>query len=902
VIRIATALYRLLLRLLPTQFRREFGGEAATVFERVVRDALEEHGRLGAFRAAWLGWIGILRGVGEEVVDGVKRTVSAVKDAIDLTGLGLDLKQAWRGLKSRPGMALTVFLTVAMSVGATTSVYSVVDGVLLQPLPYPESERLGRIWNTRPDWADSPREFQRAVADRLNPHGPAYYEWSSRDTGFESLGAYVDASFDLQGADGAAVLYGQEVTSGLFESLGVEPIVGRRLQPFDDGVDAPAVVVLSEGFWKERFGGVREALGMDLVLNGTPHTVVGVMPAGFQAPPETTLAPLLPAGPPRLWTPLTEEARTGWKNVAVVGRLAPGVELAVAADRMSAVHASLAGADAAGEGAVVRGVRVESLLDSAVGGVRSTLWFLLGAVTLVLVVAIVNIANILTALGLTRRHELAVRAALGAGSARLVRSLFVESAVLAVLGGVGGIFVAWVTLPILLGLLPPNLPRQDMIGMNGSVLLLGLAVTGLTALLVGTLPAILAARAHPHEAMGASGRTLTAGRRAGRVRAALVVAEVSLAFTLLVGAGLLAGSYVRLSSVDRGFVTEGLAAMWVDPRASSHTAEEFAQFSETLRDQLERVPGVTASVANHLPLSGLSSATTFTLEQAATGSERISALLTVGLENYLDVLGVPILEGRGFDRSDAADTPPVAIVNETMARMYWPDEGPVGQRLQTFDDDEAASIEIIGVAADVRHRGLAIPVEPNVYLPASQSGRDTNEWILRIQGDVGVALERARAAVTRVSPTTAVTRVLILDETVANSVALPRFRTVLVVGLAGLAAVLALLGVYGSLAFAVTQRTQEIGVRMALGAQQRQVVLGVVSSGLRLVGAGIAVGLILAWIGSSLLTRFLFEITPNDVQTYVAIVVGLLIVGGLAAYLPARRAAAVDPVRVLTSG
>lgn len=807
-----------------------------------------------------------------------------------------DLRYALRGLRLRPGTTLTAVTTIAVAVGATTAVYSVVDGVLLRPLPYPEPDRLARIWQTNTSWMDSPKASLGVIADRLKPSAPTYRDWLNTDTGFESLGAYVDASYVLQSGDGSEVLKGQEATSGFFETLGAAPILGRALLPADDAFRAPRVVVLSEPFWRSRFGGKSQVLGSTLMLDGAPHTVVGVMPDGFQGPSEKKFRPMMPAGSPLLWTALTEEARRGWKNVSVIGRIEPGLSLDTVAERFAAVHATLA--KGYPEHERDKGVRVEGLLDSVVGDVRSTLWFLLGSVALVLIVAMVNIANILTALGLNRGRELAVRAALGAGSGRLMRGRFVESAVPATLGGLGGILIAWGGLPVLLRFLPPTVPRHESIGMSTGVLLCGILATGVTALLVGTLPAALASRVRPQEAMRGSGRGLTSGRASGRVRSLLVVAEVSLAFVLLVVAGLLGGSYARLSSVERGFDTEGLAAMWAAPdRTAYPTRDDRRRFAETLRRRLEAIPGVRASVSNNLPLSGISSGTLVRLERDSEEPEEVSGLVSVGLNNYFDVIGIRLLSGRGFEPSDTQHKPPVAIVNETMARTYWPGEEAIGRRLKV---DESDWIEVVGVAEDLLHMGLSSEVEPKLYLPASQTRRSTNQWVLRIRGDVPAALARARETVAGLSASTPVTSTFVLDRTIANSIAVPRFRTFFIVGLAGLAGVLALLGLYGVLTFAVAQRTKEISIRMALGARAGGVVAGIVGSGLKLATAGVVIGLVIAWSMAGVVGTFLFQIKPTHPLTYLGVVAGVLAVSCGAAFLPARRAAGVDPARVLS--
>ena len=797
-----------------------------------------------------------------------------------------DLRQAIRSFRLRPGTALTVVSTIALAIGATTAVYSVVESVLLRPLPYPEPERLARIWQT------SGKRLARTGSDLMDPKAPVLFEWLKADTGFESLGAYVDSSYVLRANAGAEVIRGQEATSGVFEALGVLPILGRRLAPADNAGGGSAVVVLSEGFWRNRFGGNEQVVGTQLVLDGRPHVVVGVMPTRFSVQTSESQSLMLPGGPPQLWTPLSREVRVGNRNAFVIGRVKKGVTIAAAAERLSTVHAGIV--ESGFNDARDTGVKVRSLLDSAVGDIRATMWFLLVSVALVLVVAAVNIANILTALGLKRQRELAVRAALGASRSRLVRSVFVESALLAVVGGVGGIALAWAGLPVLVRLLPPTLPRLDSVAVSVGVLACGLGLTITTALLVGPLPAMLAARTDPQDAMRSSGRSTTSGRAANRVRATLAVAEVALAFVLLTGAGLLGGSYWRLMSVERGFETQGLAAMWVKPTRDTYRNRD--QFSEAMRARLEQIPGVRATAMNHLPLSGLSAGTNFYLDRGGE-DEQINAILSIGQDNYFDVMGVPIVAGRGFKPGDTRNAPRIAVVNQTLARRCWPDGNAIGQRFRTGDDPKAW-VEVVGIAGDIRHKELAAPIEPTVHLPATQAEREINEWVLRFRGNPAQVLQRAREVVAGVSPLP-VSRTLILEDAIGLSVAIPRFRTYFIVGLAGLAAVLALLGMYGVLAFSVAQRTREIGVRMALGAQAGEVVRAVIGSGMKLALVGAGIGLAVAWSGAGLLSAFLFDVAPRHVATYAGAVAGVLVISYVAAYLPARRAAGVNPVSAL---
>ncbi len=880
-------LSRVVVRLLvPSRLRDEVEGDLVERYAEVQRTS----GRRAARR--WLRWqllalrpwglrkSPLAAGNNEHVMNG---------GGVMSGGWGMDLRHGLRAIRLRPGASLAVVVTVALAVGATTSVYSVVDGVLLRPLPYPESDHLARVWQTNSRWLDNPNAAFRALASRSGVSVPTLNDWTEANTGFQSIGGYHDSYYVYQGVDGAVVLDGQGVTSGYFEALQLSPLVGRTFLPPDDEIGAPRVIVLSEGLWEQRFGRA-DVVGTTMSLDDVPHVVVGVMPAQFGA--------FYPAA--TLWTQLSDADKQEGRDtnfLGVVGRLSDGLSLDDAAERLAVVQAGLAEMYPDDHRGI--GSRVEGLLDSVIGDVRATLWFLLGAVSLVLMVATLNITNILSVLGLSRRRELAVKAALGAGSGRLMRGLFVESAVLASMGGLAGIALAAISLPLLVGIVPVSVPRSETISLSPEVLTFGVIVTALVTLLVGMLPAATAAKTHPQDTMR-SGRATTE-QGGGRLRSGMVVAEVALAFVLLVAAGLLGSSFANQWTVDRGFATEGLVVVTVAPDPIEYAErEDRERFVRELRARFDAIPGVAASsVVSQVPLRG-SFATAFYFAERLDGEpERISVLITVGLENYLDLMEIPVLAGRGFTPTDTRDAPPVGIVNEAMAQVLWPGTDPLGKRVRSGDD--APWVEIIGVARNVQHQGLMIDTEPKLYLPAEQSARPMNAWVLRIRGDVGATIDLARSAVSTQSATTPVRSVQILEERISATVAVPRFRTFFVVGLSAAAAVLALLGVYGVMTFAVTQRTKEIAVRMALGADVDGLVRGVVGSGLKLATAGVAAGLLIAWPAAGRLEAFLFGVSPTDVIIYVTIGLGVTAVSGLAAYLPARRAATVDPVSVLNS-
>ena len=614
-------LSRVVLRLLvPSRLRDEVEGDLVERYAEVQRTS----GRRAARR--WLRWqLLALRPWGLRKSRCAAGNSGHVKNGggVMRGGWGMDLRHGLRAIRLRPGASLAVVVTVALAVGATTSVYSVVDGVLLRPLPYPESDRLARVWQTRNSLLDNPNAAFRAAASRYAVSIPTFNDWTEANTGFQSIGAYHNSEYVYQGVDGPVLLDGQMVTSGYFEALQISPLVGRTLLPPDDEIGAPRVIVLSERLWEQRFARA-DVLGTTMSLDDVPHVVVGVMPAQFGALDRAVT----------LWTQFTDADKQGERHsryLGVVGRLANGLSLDDAAERLAVVQAGLAEMYPDDHRGI--GSRVEGLLDSVIGDVRATLWFLLGAVSLVLMVATLNITNILSVLGLSRRRELAVRAALGAGSGRLMRGLFVESAVLASMGGLAGIALAAISLPLLVGIVPVSVPRSETISLSPEVLTFGVIVTALVTLLVGMLPAATAAKTHPQDTMR-SGRATTE-QGGGRLRSGMVVAEVALAFVLLVAAGLLGSSFANQWTVDRGFATEGLVVVSVAPDPIEYAErEDRERFVRELRARFDAIPGVAASsVVSQVPLRG-SFATAFYFAERLDGDpERISVLITVGLEH-----------------------------------------------------------------------------------------------------------------------------------------------------------------------------------------------------------------------------------------------------------------------------
>lgn len=800
-----------------------------------------------------------------------------------------DLKLAYRGLRRRPGTSLTLIATVGLAIGATTSVFTVVNGVLLRPLPYPEPARLVRLWQTQEAWRDSPSATLRGFAERLPLSMPTFMDWREQSSEFQALGLHANWRWTLRDGDSPEVVRGVITSSGVFDALRVEPTLGRRVLPEDDAVGAPPVLVLSYREWQSRFASDPRVLERTMRLDEDTYTIVGVMPPEFDFPAGVSF-----------WTSLPEEVKTNTRDnqsYSVIGRLTDGATLESARAEMTAIQARLAEQYPDDQGEF--GFNLMSYMDSVVGSIRSTIWFLFGAVGLVLLIACVNIANVLSAISITRRRELAVKSAIGAGAGRLARGQLAEALLLAGTGGLLGLILASATLPVLLALLPTGVPRQESVTLDAGVLAFGALLTLVTTVLVGVLPALEAGRVHPARTIRTSERGGTLNKKRAFVLGSLVVSEVALAFVLLVAAALLGNSFLRLWTVDRGFDPEGLLVAWITPdRAAFPERADELLFTRALRQRLEAIPGVRVSASNQIPLGGSISSSTFTYLRPDGETQEFNALRSVVLDNYFDVMGIPVLRGRAFDGTDTEGAPYVAIVNEAAARAVWADENPIGKTLRRDRGSDTIAVEIVGLVRNVRHQSLATPTEPKIYFPVEQVW-DVAQWVLRTGEDLTQVSDQVRQAVAQVSPGTPVRSFTVLSERIRDSVALPRFRTGFVVSLALVAAFLALLGVYGVVAFAVTQRTREIGVRMALGSDAAAVVRKVLVGGMRFAVFGLVIGLTVAVAAAKLLAEFLYEIEPTDPLTLAATVVLVAGVCAAAAYVPARRASRVDPVKVL---
>jgi putative ABC transport system permease protein len=809
-----------------------------------------------------------------------------------VSALRQDLRYAIRALRKSPAFTIVALATLALGIGANTAIFSVVNAVLLRPLPFPDSGRLVAVYQTLPG-----KGVTTAGVSYLN-----FADLAGRAGSFDQLGAIRMHDFTLSGAGEPALVVAGTVTGGVFPLLRTRPLLGRGLAASDDAPDAAPVAVLSERLWRERFGADPAAVGKTVRLDERVFTVVGVMPSAFRSPPDRP--------PAELWTALVQDPvftdlrqKRGGHYLTVVGRLKSGVALAGAEAELATVAAGLAKQyPRENEG---WGVRIVPLAESLVAGVRTALWVLLGAVSLVFLIACVNVANLMLVRSSARSRELAVRTALGAGRGRLARQLVTEALVLGLAGGALGVALAVAGMRALRAWLPADLPRVSEVGIDARVLVFSFFASLVATLVFGAGPSLAGGRANLSAALreGSAGAGESGNRR--RLRRLLIVGETAFSFVLLVGAALLIRSFVRLQEVPLGFRPAGVLTAGMSlPRTQYTEPDQWRTFYGSLVDRLRSEPGVeSAAAALPLPLAGGGLNFAFSIEgrsdDGGSANDR-TANYTAATPDYFRVLGVPLVAGRAFDDRDAAAAPRVCVVSSAFARRYFPGEDPLGRRL-VFGFKEPVAREIVGVVGDVKRDGLALPSQPEMYVPFVQDPWWAAYAIVRTAGggDPERLASAMRADVKALDPTLPIESVAPMRQFVDDSVAQPRFRTTLL-GLFGAAALLlAVLGIYGVISYSVGRRTREVGIRLALGAAPADVRRMVLGEGLALVGVGLGLGLAGALLATRYLSSLLFEVSRLDAGSWIAVAALLLLAGLAASWLPARRATRVDPVSAL---
>ena len=797
-----------------------------------------------------------------------------------------DFAFALRVLKRQPGFAFIVVLTLGLGIGANTAIFSVLSGVLLRPLPFHEPEQLVVAWETY-----RPREIMEGAVSY-----PNLEEWQARTSSFESLAGFHPEAHTVTGMGLPERVRAARVTHGLFPLLGVIPSEGRTFLPEDDLEGAPDVAMVSFLFWQNHFYGETFTGEQTITLDGKVFTVVGVLPEGFSIP--------LIVSDAEIWTPAAQDFvsfyHREWPRLIVLGRLAPGKTVKMAAAEMERVALQLE--TAFPETNAEHGANVVALQRQVAAGSEQVLWLLLGAVGLVLLIACVNVTNLLLARGAGRAKEMSIRAALGAGRARAMRQVLTESTILGLAGGVLGLLLVLATIKSLVALIPPNTPRLDEVGVDWRVLGFALGVSLLTSLLVGIVPAIRSSR-HDLQSSLKEGRqhSMVGGRQ--RLRRVLVTAEVAIALVLLVGGGLLARSFGEMLNVNPGFNPENVLTFQMTTGWSEMQVNQRAAFYSEVVERVANLPGVeSAGAGTAMPLSG-GFRTSFVWDDRpepprgeAPGVRYFSITPT-----YFETLQIRLLRGRTFNSLDLRDAPGVVVVNETAANRFWPDEDPIGKRIRPSVDitsSDPVVYEIVGVVGDVKDLKLDVDASPTIYAPCTQQTWPNMGFALRTAGDPMALVGPVRTLLAEMTQE-ATFRFATLDQTLDRSVLERRFPTILLGVFATLALGLSAVGIYGMLAYSVVQRTHEIGVRMALGAQTPRVFALVLKEGAVLVVVGMAIGAVGALAATRLITSILFNVSTTDPLTFFGVSIVLLLAACVACYLPTRRATKVDPLIAL---
>jgi putative ABC transport system permease protein len=885
--RLSARAYRLLLLAFPASVRRELGDEMTEMFALQLDEA-DRRGR--SVVALWM------RGIADALSQGMRERMSAAnRPRVKPQGPRIrrwmlaflqDTKYALRMFARQPGVTAVSVLTLALGIGANTAIFSAVNAILLRPLPYDDPDRVVTVWEKRQ--AEGVLDNVVAPADFL--------DWAGMNTSFEAMAAMTSASVDLTGSGEPARLYAGVVSPPFFDILRVRPALGRTFTRDEAFAGTPRVVLLTHKLWVTRFGSDPSVVGRTLTLNGGPVEVVGVLPSSFEFPDESL----------DLWAPLALEgtaqplSRTS-HQFDVYARLKPGVTLQQARADMERVGLLLQ--QHYPEANRNHSAWVIPLEERLKGPVRNSLLLLLGAVAFVLLIACVNVANILLARAAGRRREIAVRSAVGAGRARLAGQMLTESVVLAALGGGAGLLVAWWAIGALKQMVPAGLSVLGIahLRLEPRVLVFTAALSLVTGVLFGLLPAWQLASQDAGTVLKDGGRGPGGVRR--RLRVTLVVSEIALASLLLVAAGLTLRSFMAVLNQPAGFRTSQAVAITVTlPPARYRSEQAYYTTFETLRERFAAVPGARgAGATSHLPLSGRDGRRGVTIEgREPTPDAPTRAHPRIVTPGYFDAMGITVVTGRGFTEADRAGSAPVAIVNETMARRYWPGISPIGRRVR-LNGDGGVWMEVVGVIADVKHWGLDAPVNPEMYQPLGQplAFSSTMTFVVRTDGDAAALAPGLRDEVRAVDPNLPLSTIRTMEGVASASVASRRAGLVLVAVFGVLALVLAALGIHGVTSHLVALRTPEIGVRMTLGAAPRSVMALVLREGALQAIAGLAIGL----TGGVLLMRgfrsMLYGVEPADPVTLAIVGLGLLATALAACAIPARRAMRVDPVTAM---
>jgi len=807
-----------------------------------------------------------------------------------------DLRYGLHMMVKQPWFTIVTVLTLGLGIGANSAIFSIVNSLLLNPLPYRDSDRLAIIWSHSPganvdkDWP-SPGQFEAIKAN---------------STVFEDIAIVHGRSLNVGGLSNPTRAGAIAASSNLLPLLGAKPLMGRLFLPEENSPDRPHTVILSNAFWRREFGGNANVLQNTLLLNGEKYEIVGVMPAEFSLSFE--VVPTVASIPePDLFLPLPMNAKQkqeqGDENYNLVARLKPGASIAQAQSELDIATKRLAEQFPDRYPATRRfSFSVKPLLEQVVGDVRRPLIVLLVAVGCVLLIACANVANLLLTRATVREREIAIRSALGAARIRLIRQLLTESVLLSVVGGVVGLVLAYWLLDVLSWLGPSNIPRLPAIHMDGRVLAFNSAIAVLTGILFGMAPALRTSKLNLSEALKEGARNVAGGRH-DRLRKLLVISEVALSLVLLISAGLLIRSFISVERVNPGFNAQNVLGMRLSVAGTSYKGERREIFYRELLERVHRLPGVTsAGIADNLPLSGGIGWGSISIEgyQPSAGQEMIQSDIRVAGVGYFETMEVPVIKGRLFDEHDTEKSLPVIVIDEKMARNYWPNSNPVGSRIKFGRaDSEDPWMTVVGVVGSVKQYDLESESRVTLYLPTAQALGGTMYLVARTSVAPSSLAASITSEVRSLDPNIPIFDVKTMDQRLSESLARRRFAMLALGVFAGFALLLALVGIYGLISYSVAQRTSELGIRLALGARQIDVLRLVLSAGLKLALIGIAVGLVLSFAVTRFLSSLLFGVRATDLFTFSALSILLIVVSLIACYIPARRATKVDPLVAL---
>lgn len=797
-----------------------------------------------------------------------------------------DFRYAVRSLIKRPGFTAIALVTLALGIGANSAIFSAVNALLINPLPLPNPDRIVAVWDKNPSRGVERNEV--SMAD--------YLDWRAQNQSFEQLALERWWSTNLTGGDTPERIQGFLVTANFLDVVGVKPIKGRSFAEEENTPGKEGVAIITYSLWQRRFGSDPNIINRTITTNNIPRTVIGVLPEGFNYPKGAEIYAPIAITPEQM-------KNRGFHTYYVIGRLKAGASLQSAQADLDTIAARLA--TQYPETNVGRGVAVFPIVADTVRMYSTAIWVMMAAVGFVLLIACANVANLMLARASGRRKELALRVALGASRWRIIRQLLVESLILALLGGTLGVLVAFWGIDLLRtgnpGEAAKYAPGWNHLGISLPVLAFTLGISLLSGLLFGLAPAWHVSKPELNDALKEGGRQTTSGSH--RLRGLLVVSEIALSLVLLIGAGLMVRSFLALLNTSPGFNSDSLLTMNLNlPFAKYKEEPQRAAFYSDLVQRVKTLPGVqSAAVVNYIPLGGSNSSDSFLIEgvpEPPPGQEN-DGRYRVCTPDYFQTMGISILKGRGFNDQDISGSKPVIIVNETLARRYWPNGDALGKRIRFYGPlDKAPWMEIVGITQDVKHE-LNLPVTPDYYLPHAQDPWNAMVLVARTSVDPGSMAASIRQQVSGIDKDQPVFDVRTMHEVRAISVAVYSFGSIMMGIFAIVALVLAAIGIYGVMAFAVTQRTQEIGIRMALGARARDVLKLVVKTGMWLAIIGVIAGLAGAFAITRLMASLLFGVTPTDAVTFALVTAGLLLVALLACYIPARRATKVDPLVAL---